>query len=305
MGARERLAVGVAPFFIRVALGLTFLWAGAVKLFSDTEYKGEQAAALANMGVAIMPSRTATPPTPQPPVSPTTTPSGAAPAQPGNPANPPVMQPPAQPIPMGEPESPRKAPKGEADPLAATMFVQPAGGSQPAPAPAPPPKFTASDFPTPVSLRRVFQLALGIEAAAKIPAEAKNRFELWPRMFAQGERPVYFAFAAAITELVGGAMVLLGVFGRLGALSLAWIMLVAMWLTQIGPAVQMDRTVLLILPNWPWYDLESWQHLLYQFMLFMAAIALFFSGSGGASIDSMLASGSAPRAKATKPPQDD
>lgn len=100
-------------------------------------------------------------------------------------------------------------------------------------------------------------------------------------------------------------MVLLGVFGRLGALSLAWIMLVAMWLTQIGPAVQMDRTVLLILPNWPWYDLESWQHLLYQFMLFMAAIALFFSGSGGASIDSMLASGSAPRAKATKPPQDD
>ncbi|MBL8990576.1 MAG: hypothetical protein JNJ48_03240, partial [Phycisphaerae bacterium] len=165
MGARERLAVGVAPVFIRVALGLTFVWAGAVKLFSDTQYQGDQAAALANMGVAIAPSRPAGPATPPAPVNPSAVPSGASSA-PGTPAAPPVMQPPAQPIPMGEPTAPRPGPKGGLDPLAATLFVQPAGGAQPPAVPAAPPKFTGADFPAPVSLRRVYQLALGISAAS-------------------------------------------------------------------------------------------------------------------------------------------
>jgi hypothetical protein len=64
-----------------------------------------------------------------------------------------------------------------------------------------------------------------------------------------------------------------------------------MWLTQIGPAVQSGTTTLWILPGYPAFDVAQWQTLLFQFALFMVAMALAFCGPGRASLDRAILGG--------------
>lgn len=79
--------------------------------------------------------------------------------------------------------------------------------------------------------------------------------------------------AAALAELVGGALVLLGLLTRLGALMILPVMLVAVFAVHWGAFFMSARGIE------------------YAFTLLMVAVALLVLGGGRASLDEMLAGG--------------
>jgi putative oxidoreductase len=111
---------------------------------------------------------------------------------------------------------------------------------------------------------------------------------LWPYGLGQGRWPVYQAYAVAFTELVGGACLLIGLMTRLWSVVLAGVMLGAIWLTEIGPSIQMGDAVLGFLPNRAALAPGEWQRLMLQLSLLMSSFALAFLGAGRASLDYML-----------------
>ncbi|MBL8877271.1 MAG: DoxX family protein [Phycisphaerae bacterium] len=166
--------------------------------------------------------------------------------------------------------------------------------------------FTAADFPEEIRVARLYGLALMLHDSAQ-PNDREGKphgFPLSPSIVATGAWPVWLAWAAALTELIGGLLVLFGLFTRLAALSLAGVMMAAIWLTQIGPAVQSGSGTLGFLPPHAAFDVAAWQTLLWQFSLLGAALSLFFAGAGGLSMDRAISgrpvvnkSKSAPAAK--------
>ncbi len=140
-----------------------------------------------------------------------------------------------------------------------------------------------------VKVRRLYGLALLVEGAAKKPADPAHKpIALWPSVLAGGNRPLILAWAVAITELLGGGLVLIGLFTRLSALALAACMAGALWLTEIGPAIQSGSAFLGFLPNYDAADTRLWTTPLWQFTLTMCAMALVCAGAGAASIDRTL-----------------
>ncbi|MBL8764975.1 MAG: DoxX family protein [Phycisphaerae bacterium] len=343
MPTRERLASGISPLFIRLALALTFIWAGLGKLFEDMEVKGQTAAMLANMGLSLpraakpepakppapVPSPAANPapapvPTPTPP-PPNPAPAPKEPAPAPGPATPPPAQPQPQPAPQTPPPAPTPAPPA---PPAPQPTTPPATPPQPQPAPTPkdpgtppptpppanpetpkrpaafaPPlgafesqpasassEATADQFPDPIKVRRVYGLALLLKTAAFPAPDEKGQAvpAYWPRDLAQGTWPVNLAWSVAITELAGGTLLLIGMLTRLAALALGGTMIGAVWLTQIGPAVQSGKTVLGFLPDRSAFDIQAWQTPLWQVALLAMALSVVFSGAGALSIDRSL-----------------
>jgi uncharacterized membrane protein YphA (DoxX/SURF4 family) len=150
--------------------------------------------------------------------------------------------------------------------------------------------WSAADFAEPIRVLRVNGLALTIYSAAN-PAPAAGGeapMRLWPYGLGQGRWPVYQAYAVAFTELVGGVCVLIGLMTRIWAVALGGVMLGAIWLTEIGVAIQTGDTVLGFLPNRSTFAPAEWQRLMFQFSLLMASLALAFLGAGRASLDYML-----------------
>lgn len=200
--------------------------------------------------------------------------------------------------PAGDP--PAEEPEAEPEPTEpeAPAPETPAPAPTPDPTPAEPapaaPAFTAADFPNGASVRKVVLLALVMDRAANPPldAESNQPEPFWPQALAQRPWPHTLAWAVALTELIGGVLMLLGLLTRLGALGLASVMLGAMWLTQIGPAIQADSTVLGFLPAYGRFDVEAWQPLLWQFALLAASLAVFLLGSGAIGLDRALFRGS-------------
>ena len=221
--ATSRFGSRVAPILLRLALGLTFLWAGLGKFAALEPVSGENAAILANMGVTLAPA-------------PATTPASFAP-------------PAAKPL-------------------------------------------SASDFPTPINTMRVNMIALMIHKAAH-PAPKADGSEpmlLWPPKAAEGRLPVYFAWGASLAELVGGAFLLLGFLARLSALFVSGTMLGALWLANIGPALQSGNTRWGFLPN---HELfaggdASYVSVLWPLTLLMASLSVLLLGAGALSVDSLL-----------------
>jgi len=172
-----------------------------------------------------------------------------------------------------------------------------------APAPAPAPAFTAADFPQGADVRKVVLLALVMDRAANPPldAESNQPEPFWPGALAGKPWPNVLAWSVALTELIGGVLMLVGLFTRLGALGLASVMVGAMWLTQIGPAMQSGDTVLGFLPNYPAFDPGAWMPLMWQFSLLAASLAVFLLGSGAIGIDRALFRGSRYHAYDTGP----
>lgn len=273
MRLRDRVGLNVPPLLLRAMLGVIFLWAGLGKVSNITEMPGEAAAVLANMGVIKGPSSVAPPSTPLP----TPAPDKQAPDK-----QTPDKQAPAKQAPAKPPAPTGKSGRIDEGPA---VWLASQGVTEP--------KYTAADFPQPVRIRQVYGLAVAIKNAAEPVAAAGEPapMRLWPAQLGQGQWPVYQAWAVAMTELAGGCCLILGLLTRFWALALAGVMLGAIWLTQLGPAMQSGKTVLWILPAYQTFDTRAWQPLLFQFSLLMAALALAFCGPGRASLDTALLTG--------------
>lgn len=268
MSARQGSGSSIAPIFLRLCLGITFVWAGLGKVMNESAVSGDAAAVLANMGVIAPPGK----------------PTSMGPRD----AMPTLM---SLTGPQDQPKEP--APKEPA----ATPPV-----STPAPA-ASTPHYTAADFPEPVKIKNVHFITIMVANATVVPMNDKGepaKTRLLPAALGQPPWPVVLAWGAAITELVGGAMILVGLFTRFWALGLAVVMGVAMWLTQFGPAIQAGTTQLLFLPAYPAKDLQAWMPLFWQFSLFCSAMGVLCLGAGALSLDGLFFMKSG--APAPKPP---
>ncbi len=251
---RNALACLVAPVFLRLVLGVTFLWAGLGKVIESTEFTGADAALLAKWNISSTtgptapsskpdPDKSAAPSSPAPAVTPEPAKDTSSPA-----ANPPINQ-------------------------ASTP------GSTPAVTDA-----------APIRAVNLYHIALMIYRHAN-PApktDGSVPMALVPAKAAEDRYPVILAWAATTTEIAAGVCVLIGFLTRLSAISLAGVMAVAIWLTQIGPAIASGSAKLGFLPVHDTFDVAAWQPLLWQFSLLGAALALLFAGAGMLSLDRLL-----------------
>ncbi|MBS0196337.1 MAG: DoxX family membrane protein [Planctomycetes bacterium] len=262
----------IAPIFLRFALGVTFLWAGFGKVLETFPVKGEAAATLANLGV-LEPSA------PAESAKPTT------PAE-SKPAVKPETKPDSKPAPANEPKK-DAPPKGGIPPLMQTTTT-----------PIEPPTarvYVAGDFPNEVRVRNVHGISLLLVSSANPPAGADGTkpMPLVPAFAASGRWPVYLAWTATMSELLGGLFVLVGLLTRLSSFFLFCTMVTAIWLSQIGPAIQSGNSLLGFLPNHPAYATDAagnavFAILMWQLMLACASLALVFSGPGALSFDRAL-----------------
>ncbi|MFN0010301.1 MAG: DoxX family membrane protein [Phycisphaerales bacterium] len=301
MTTSERIAIAWTPLFLRLALAATFIWAGSIKVFFQMDVSGEKAAALTAMGLTL------------PTAAPVSPPAQPSPASPDVPVPPPGSGAGGLDKPLPVPDS---APAPKADkPASKTKppAIKPGGAGGPAARTIPMVEVeAATDIATPaaartvrtvamrqdaaggsvaptVKVRRLYGLALMLQGAAKVPTDAgKKQFALWPGTLATGKRPLVAAWAVALTELIAGSLVLIGLFTRLSALSLGACMTGALWLTEIGPAIQSGSAALGFLPNYDVADTKLWSTPLWQFGLLMSALALACAGAGVASIDRTL-----------------
>lgn len=267
MRARDRTALALAPLFLRLALALTFVWAGLGKFVYRFEVQGEQAAILANYGVL---------PNPHAPVR----------------AAPPAETPPADAEPTPEDTTPPGAsdqPQSFAPPRQSSSLVSWQAES--------PVLATAADFSEPVSVRGWAGLVLLLHSAIHPGLNAEDsspRRPLWIDFDPKTDYdpwPKYAALAASATELVGGVLIGIGLLTRLSALGVAGVMLGAIWLTVIGPAIQSGQTVLGILPDHAVFDNEAWTGPMWLLSLLCCSLALCFAGPGTLSVDRLLLGG--------------
>lgn len=255
-------AIYAAPIPLRLVLAATFIWAGLGKVVATFPVQGEQAALLANMDYKF-----------------------PAPAQPAHPAPQGEAQPPAAPETPpenGSPETPSARDQAPPDPLAAAPNLYRVALANQAAV-----SRTAADFPDPIEVKRLYGLALLTYTAAHPAPNPDGTIPrpIWPEWAARDSWPIVLAWAAAITELAAGILVLVGLLTRLSALSIASVMAVAMWLTEFGPAIQAGQTVLGFLPQRDPWDTLAWKTLLWQLSLFGAALSLAFAGPGALAID--------------------
>lgn len=290
MRKRDSAGLAIAPLFLRLVLAVVFIWAGLGKFVHTFPVQGEKAAILANYGVIANPraaSRAA------PPIDSDAATDAIAPAEEAE-------EPDAEDVPAAD-DGPQAlgGPQEGADRSGSSRLVS-YQTTSPARVLA-----TAADFPEAVEVRGYAGLVLALHGAIHPgldPEDSTPRMRLWPDFDPNTEYdswPRYAALAAALTELIGGILILVGLLTRFSAFSIANVTLVAMWLTQIGPAIQSGNTQLGFLPDYPLFGTEDWLKLLYQFSLFGAAMALVFAGPGTLSMDRLLLGGTR---KAPPPP---
>lgn len=283
--SRRSCGALLAPAVLRLALAVTFIWAGLGKVVATMPVTAEQAATLAAMGVrvgegadAARPASPAGDPASNPDAAPASH-SDARPTPPAPPAHSPIAPTPDERAVRPDAAAPAREAHDEQPPSAAA--AQPAAGaSQPG----------GSAAPSQRTVRRVWGLALRIHESANpgVDAAGAQRMKLWPAAIGSGNWPRYFAIAVVVAELGGGVLVGLGLLTRLGAFALAGVMLGAMWLDQIGPAVQAGGTVLWVLPAHGAWDVAAWRPLLWQFALLCCACAVVLLGAGAPSLDRAL-----------------
>lgn len=288
----------IAPIFLRIAIGVTFVWAGLGKLEGEMRVSGEPAAILANMGLHIA-KKNAQPAAPlvstpvEAPAADLSTPPAPTPA-PGDTLPPPT-------VPRTDAPPPQAPPREVSVPQPVLPDGQAVGGdpSHPqavpssvvtAPAVKPVRTYAAQEFPKEFEVKRVYGLALMLHRASHPAprADASMPGKLWPEGMGRGTWPLFFAWSAAVLEVVGGVFVLAGLLTRASAAGLAGVMLGAMWLTEVGPAVQAGTTVLGFIPDRDWLAVDQWKTVFWQFSLMMGALALAFLGSGALGLDRKL-----------------
>ena len=279
MNWRSRFGLEFAPVFLRLALGAVFVYAGAGKLFYSMPITGAGAARLVALDLADppepttsffpkgVPTRTAEDPFAPATDTPPADDAGAPSVDADGPQGPAVLPPPEK---LGKRDADKPAKKP-----AVTVVL---------------PEDTTPEisFDGEISVSRRLGLVLAMDGAV-----ARGQ---WPGALATREALDGLAWAAALTEFIGGWLVLLGLMTRIWAVGLAGTMVVAMWLTQIGPAMHgPDPAFLGFLPPLQISDpavwTSAWQTLFHQFTLMCAAAALALLGAGALSLDGALFGG--------------
>jgi len=306
MRLRDQVALTLPTLFLRIILGLTFLWTGTGKLVGTYPVTGDDAARLANIGVMPTPptpSESASEPAPPPeqapePISePIPEQTGqdsiepvAVPADPDlneqqaneiiemieEQLNPPTQEPiqePAKANQANESDKPERKVRLESVQYAGTVYA-------------------GSDFPEPMEVKQVYAIALMISKAAD-PGLTQDSTPINPTLpsaLASKPWPKALAWIAAITEIVAGSFLILGFLTRINALGTLSIMLVAIWMTQFGPAaIQSNDAILGFIPlNEPIWSPASYMPLFWQLALAAMSISVFFLGSGAIGIDRVI-----------------
>ena len=286
---RSRLGLDLGPVLLRLALGAVFIHAGAGKLFFTMPLSGPLAAKLVGLNLAE-------------PQSPEDRDRAAeelddlAPA-----ATDPVL---SEPVPPLDSASPPTGPE-ELPPPKHLAHPDPGdGGRKPEVTVVLPanPQAQAEEIGE-ITVSRRLGLVLAMDAAA--------RRGQWPPALSTGEAMNALAWTAALTEFVGGWLVLIGLMTRIWALGLAGTMAVALWMTQVGPALTMGSGAFLgFLPPMEMEDpmrwTAAWKDLFLQFTLLCCAGALALQGAGILSFDGLLFGGAGrhhtPRAPSSPTP---
>ena len=285
---RQRTALSVPPLLLRLALAVTFIWAGYAKVFGTFAVTDENRAGLVAAGVIPEgPSIPQTPadPLPEPEPEPEPEPIEEPPAdgETDTPTTSPIEPAPSDPDPAEDPvEAPIEDPGEDPieDPGVASM---PEAGQI----------TLVAQSGQPAEVRNYHGLSMivfraGNPEPVEVEGEMKTPMPLVPSMFATPPWPTRLALIAAITELAAGGLLLIGLFTRFGGLAVAGVMGAAMWLTQIGPALQSGNTWLGFLPASDPYDpwnVATYSTFLWQLALLAAGLALLFSGPGMLSLD--------------------
>lgn len=267
---RDRPGVNAAALLLRLALGVTFLWAGAAKLMGDLEVSGENARILHEMGVIGPPGAAAA------------SPGGAAPPAPENPSRPDPV--PSEPPPPGGGGSAGRGMIPGLSSEGVAIRVVSLAARQP----------TAEDYATPQKVRLVHGVTLAVyKAAAGVPTATGGSKALMPAGAGKRPWPVALAYAVMATEIIGGFFALIGFLTRLSALGLAGTMAGALWLTQFGPAMASGTAWLGVIPEHPNFGFTgagppAYTTLLWQATLMASSLAVVMLGAGAASVDRLL-----------------
>ncbi|MGV6815012.1 MAG: DoxX family membrane protein [Phycisphaerales bacterium] len=317
MRLRDQVALTLPTLFLRLTLGVVFLWAGSGKFLGTMSVSGESAARLANIGIMPMPvgadgieghdgldTPTALPEevpdaadasSATNPIEDRTTPPPSSPAE-SNDGSKPVDQGQVQPPldeqakdiieqikgTLGDPAKPNTKNEGEpTDPAGSLIPVQMTSKV-----------YVAADFPEPGQVKQLYGISLLLTKAANpgLTADSQPIAPILPEMFGEGIWPMALAWAAAITEIAAGALLILGFLTRISAFGLLVVMLTAVWLTQIGPAaVQSGDALLGFLPRVddPWNP-GAYQSLLWTVSLAAMSASVMLLGSGAIGIDRIL-----------------
>lgn len=292
MGTRDRVAVAFPPLLIRVVLGATMLWAGLGKLVATNDYQPEQLAILANLGVDI-PAATApddtdgteqdTPPANDP--TPGTLPEPDAEV---------VEDLDLDAVPGDLPDD-AETPEADAPTIDEVRGPASAFSLRLVQDESPARTFAPSDFDGPREMKRVYGIALLLHARANpgLDDEGNELMPLVPEIAVRDKNAVILAWASGITEVAAGIFLIVGFLTRLSALSIVGVMGTAMWLTQIGPAIQAGTATWGFLPAPGIFEINAigqyaWTMFFWQLALFTMAFAIVFSGSGKPAIDRLL-----------------
>jgi len=308
MRLRDQVALTLPSLFLRLALGVTFLWAGTGKFMGTTTVTGDDAARLANLGIIATPITPSHPGLVTPPETPTD-PSTQTPHTPqeGSPQIPPTVTPTetTEPPKPADAQSPINGLNEQAKEIIDLLNNAPADDATDSTEPTStndkpviqpiqytPERYAGADFPDPMEVKQVYAIALMLSKASDpgLTGDSKPIDPILPKLVGTKPWAKVLAWAAAITELVGGAFLILGVLTRISALATLTLMLVAMWMTQIGPAtIQSHDALLGFIPHvsHPWSP-GSYSELLWQVALASMSLAVFFLGSGPIGIDRIL-----------------
>lgn len=278
MTLSQRMTFSVVPLLLRLMLGIAFVWSGYAKLFTSTQYEQEQVAVLVELGIVKPVAPAAPAPTEeeapeQPPEAPAPDPDEEE-AEPDDQE----QQAPDEAETPRDPSSPDQTGEPEGDePRAAMVRIAQAESTKP------------EAIPQAVRVKRVNSIAILLYRSAN----PESGPALWPSALASDAIIVALAWTAALTEFLGGLLIILGFLSRLWALGFVGTMVVAMLLTTVGPATLAGNSFLGFLPPlnfdapgdaWT----RAWQPFLLQLSLLIAALCVLLTGPGPVSVDALL-----------------
>jgi uncharacterized membrane protein YphA (DoxX/SURF4 family) len=151
-------------------------------------------------------------------------------------------------------------------------------------------QYSAADFREPVEARMVNRLVVGLYTASHPGFDETTgapKRAIWPAALGEGKVVQLMAWSVALGEIACGGAVLIGLATRLASFGLVIIMAGALWLSQIGPAIQEGTATLGFLPGHSTWS-ENWTHFFFPLSLLCMSLATMLLGAGTLSLDALL-----------------